>query len=326
MAVGNVLRLTIRGLLARRARTALTMLGIMIGVAGVITIMSLGAGAQSLILGQVTKLGSNLLSIQPGKSTENGPPVQAFGVVITTLTNQDVDALRNQARLPHVMAVNPGVQGNVTVTWGSRSLDSSFLGTDATYPQVVNFSMQRGRFFDQQQEQGGANVVVLGSSVSEELFGRSGVDPVGQIIRVKDSQQSEAGGTPLRVIGVIAPRGSSFFQNQDALLFLPLQIGQERILGIRHLQVITVKVRDASSVDQSIGDITAVLRQTHRIQPGEEDDFTVRNQADAINILSMITNAMSLFLTAMAAISLIVGGIGILNIMLVTVAERTREI
>ncbi len=322
----STLTLIFRTLLARKGRSFLTILGIVIGVAGVITIISLGAGAQSLILGQVTKLGSNLLSVQPGKSTDNGPPAQAFGVVVTTLVDEDADALRNLSQVPHAAAVNADVQGAATVVWGNKSVDTNFLGTDYGYSKVVNFTMQEGQFFDQRQDQGGANVVVLGSTVSDELFGGTGVDPVGQVIKVKSSSQTEAGGIPLRVIGVITPRGSSFFQNQDDEIFLPLPIGEEQILGIHSLQMINIKVDSADNIQQTIQDITTVLKQRHHIQTDADIDFTVRNQADAVKILSTITNALSLFLTSMAAVALVVGGIGILNIMLVTVAERTREI
>ena len=178
--------------------------------------------------------------------------------------------------------------------------------------------MQEGRFFNEREDKGAANVVVLGSSVSEQLFGDSSISPIGQVIKIKN--------VPLRVVGVIAPRGSAFFQNQDDQIFLPLLIGQQQLLGIHYLQAINVKVDSDANVQQTINDLNLTMRLRHRILPGSEVDFTIRNTADAVSILSTITNALRLFLTAMAAISLLVGGIGILNIMLVTVAERTREI
>ena len=318
--------MTVRGLLARKGRSFLTMLGIVIGVAGVIIIISLGAGAQSLVLGQVNKLGSNLLSIQPGKSSTNGPPAQAYGVVITSLVNEDATALRSQAQVPHAAAINAFVRGSATVTWQNKTVDTNFVGTDYGYSDVVNFTMKEGQFISQSENQGGSNVVVLGSTVADELFSGTGVDPVGQIIKVRSASQTAAGGIPLRVAGVITPRGSAFFQDQDDLLFLPLAIGQEQLLGIHHLQSINIKVDSADNVDQTIVDVTRVLKQRHHILTDDNIDFTVRNQATAVSILTTITSALSLFLTSMAAVSLIVGGIGILNIMLVTVAERTREI
>lgn len=324
MNIASVLKLVVKNLLARKGRSFLTILGIVIGVAGVIIIIALGAGAQSLILGQVTKLGSNLLYIRPAKNTDNGAPVP--GLIISTLVNEDVDAIRSTSRVPHALAVNASVSGLASITWGNKSVDSSFSGTDYLYPQVVNFTMQSGQFFDQQADQGAANVVVLGSKVSDELFGGTGINPVGQIIKVKSSIQTKAGGIPLRVIGVIASRGSSFFQNQDDMIYLPLTLGQEQILGIHYLQGVYVKVDSAENIDQTIRDLNSVLKQQHHIRDDINLDFTIENQADAVKILSTITNALSLFLIAMAAISLIVGGIGIMNIMMATVGERTREI
>ena len=320
----SVIKLVIKNLNARKGRTFLTILGITIGVAGVIIIISLGAGAQSLILGQVTKLWSNLLYIQPGKTADNGAPIP--GLVITSLVNSDVEALRDKARVPHATAVNAMTQGSATVTWGNKTVDSTFMGTDTDYPKVVNFTMDSGQFFSEAENVGGANVVVLGSEISKQLFTDSGVNPIGQVIKVKSSVQDTAGGVPLRVIGVIASRGSSFFQNQDQIIFMPLVIGQQQILGIHHLQAVYIKVDDASNISSTITAINTVLKQQHRILSDINVDFTIRNQEDAVKILSTITNALSLFLISMAGISLVVGGIGILNIMMVTVAERTREI
>lgn len=319
-----IIKLAINNLRARKGRTLLTILGITIGVAGVITIISLGAGAQSLILSQVTKLGSNLIVIQPGKTADSGAPIP--GLVITTLVKADADAIRDESRVPYVEAVNASTRGAATITWGNKTIDTSFLGTDSDYPKTVDFSMQSGQFFSEAEDGGGANVVVLGSEISEKLFGESGVSPIGQVVKVKSSVENNVGGVPLRVIGVISPRGSSFFQNQDELIFLPLIVGQQQVLGINHLQFIYVKVKDGFDADVTLKAIQSTLKQQHRILNDIDTDFTARKLDDAAKLLSTITNALSLFLVAMAAISLVVGGIGILNIMMVTVAERTREI
>jgi len=322
----GTIKLVFRTLLARKGRSFLTILGIIIGVAGVITIIALGAGAQSLILGQITKLGSNLLSVQPGKSNEKGPPAQLYGIIITTLTNQDAQALRSNDQIPHVVAVNAVVRGSASITWEDKTVDTNFVGTDYAYPDVIDFTMQKGQFLSQQQEQGNANVVVLGATVSSELFDGTGVDPIGQVIKVRNGSQEQSGGVPLRVIGVISARGTSFFQDQDDEILLPLEIAQKQLLGIHYLASINMKVDSADNVNQTIADVTNVLKQQHHIQKDSDIDFTVRNIADAVSLLSTITDALSLFLTSMAAIALLVGGIGILNIMLATVAERTREI
>lgn len=318
--------MTIRNLLSRKGRSFLTMLGIVIGVAGVIIIISLGAGAQSLVLGQVNKLGSNLLSIQPGKSDPKGPPAQVFGVVVTTLVESDAEILRSSVQVPHAVAVNAMVRGAGTVLWQNKSTDTSFIGTDYGYASVVNFTMSSGTFIDETANRGGAKVVVLGSKVADALFAGTGVDPIGQVVKVKNSSQTNAGGVPLRIVGVIEKRGSAFFQDQDDQIFVPLSVAQGQLLGIHYLQAINIKVDSALNIDQTINDVTSVLKQRHHILTDDDIDFTVRNQATAVDILKTITDALSLFLTSMAAIALVVGGIGILNIMLATVAERTREI
>ncbi|MCL5071068.1 MAG: ABC transporter permease [Actinobacteria bacterium] len=322
----GTIKLVFRTLLARKGRSFLTILGIVIGVAGVITIISLGAGAKSLIIGQITKLGSNILSVQPGKSNEKGPPAQVFGIIVTTLTNQDADAIKNSGRVPHVKAAFGAVLGSATVLWQNKSVDTNFMGTEYTYPEVINMSMKSGHFFNQQEGQGNANVAVLGATVAEELFSNSGVDPIGQVIKVKSASQQEAGGVPLRIVGVMEKQGGSLFLDQDDQVYMPLAIGQQQLLGIHYLRAIDIKVDSAENIQQTIKDVTDLLKQRHHILSEENVDFTVRNMADAVDILNTVTNALSLFLTSMAAIALIVGGIGILNIMLATVAERTREI
>jgi putative ABC transport system permease protein len=322
----STIKLVIRTLLARKGRSFLTILGIVIGVAGFIVIIALGAGAQSLVLGQITKFGSNLLSVQPGKSNEKGPPAQIFGVVVTTLNGQDEAAIRDTSRVPHATAVASLERGRGTITWQNKSVDTNFVGTEYTYPNVVSIAMQEGEFMNQAEDQANANVVVLGSTVANELFQDTNTDPVGQVIKIQSGSNPKAGGIPLRVVGVITPRGSAFFQDQDDQIFLPVGIAQQQLLGVHYLQAITVKVDSAGNVQETINDINAVMYQQHHIKTDADVDYTIRNTADAIAILTTVTSALSLFLTAMAAIALLVGGIGILNIMLVNVAERTREI
>jgi putative ABC transport system permease protein len=321
----RTVQLVFTSLLARKARAFLTILGIVIGVAGVIIIISLGAGAQSLILGQVKNLGSDLLSVSPGASNENGPPAQVFGIIVTTLTKEDAQSIRTQ--VSGVKAANAYVQGTATLTWGDKAIDTTFVGTDSYYPEVLNVSFAKGGFYTQAEDQGGANVVVLGSSVAEQLFLESSVDPIGQVIKVRTVTQAEAGGIPLRVVGVAEPRGSSFFQDRDDQIYLPLAIGQQQLLGIRYLQGIYMKAdTGVAAIDATLEDVKQLLDSNHRILRDEDRDFSVRSVANALGILTTITDALKLFLTAMAGMALVVGGIGILNIMLVTVAERTREI
>ena len=326
MDFAGTIKLILRNLLARKGRSFLTMLGIVIGIAGVIIIISLGAGAQAMIIGQITKLGSDLLNVHPGKSNEKGPPAQVFGIVITTLINRDAESIRNSGMVPHAKAVSGIVMGTVSVTWHNKNIDTNFMGAEYTLPEIINISLKSGQFFNRQEGEGGTNVVVLGATVAEELFSDSGINPVGQVVKVRSASQTEAGGIPLRVVGLLEKQGSSLFMNMDDQIYMPLPIAQKQLLGINYLRSINIKVDSPENIDRTIEDVTNLLKQQHRIKSEEDMDFTVRSMTDAINILSTVTNALRLFLTAMAAISLIVGGIGILNIMLATVAERTREI
>lgn len=308
-------KMVLTGLRSRAGRSFLTILGIVIGVAGVVVIIALGAGAQSLVLGQINKIGSNLIAVLPGKSNENGPPAAVFGVNITTLTTQDAEAMSDKTRFPHIVAVSSIVQGQGTVVWRNESIDTQYTGTDAERTTVQNIPIESGRFFDEKEELSG-NVVVLGYDVKQQLFGET--DPIGEVVKIKD--------VPFKVIGVQAKQGTVAFQNQDDQVYIPLAVAQQQLLGIRHLQAINAKIDMAENVNITIEDVRQLLRERHNIDLNEDDDFSVRDLAGAIALLTTITDALRLFLVAMAGLSLVVGGIGIMNIMLVTVAERTREI
>ena len=323
------IKTTVKNLLSRKGRTFLTILGIIIGVAGVIIIMSLGAGAQSLVLGQITKLGTNLIGVLPGKSNENGPPAAVFGIQIKTLSERDVDAIKNKSNVPYATAVAAFVRGSATIISGRESVDTSFTATDGSYPRVQNVEMEKGEFFSDEEGNSGSNVIVLGYDVATGLFPDG--NELGQIVKIKIPNNNlaplqEVGSIPFRVIGVQKKMGTVAFQNQDDQVFIPFSIGQRQLLGIDYVQSIRIKVDDAINVKITIDDITRVLREQHNIKNPEDDDFAVRDLADAIKILTSITGTLSVFLSLMAGISLLVGGIGIMNIMLVTVSERTREI
>lgn len=307
-----------RALNASRRRSLLTMLGIIIGVAAVIIIMAIGAGAQSLILSQVQTFGANLVGVLPGKSEKNGPPASVLGVSITTLTYDDARAINEKSNAPYVTAVAPFTKGVGTLSWGDQKYDTSLSGTSAQYLAVEGGEVAEGRFFSEEEENGVARVIVLGSTVKDELFGQS--PAVGQTIRLKN-----AGFT---VIGVMKERGTVAFQNYDDQVFLPITTMQKTIAGVRHLGLMRAKVDSDAHVDETVRDIEATLRERHGIEDpsGESDDFSVRSALDALNILKSITDGLRFFLAAMAALSLLVGGIGIMNIMLIRVVERTREI
>ncbi len=315
-----------RNLLQRKARSFLTILGIVIGVAGVIIIISIGAGAQALVLGQITKLGTNIIGVLPGKSNETGPPAAVFGVQIKTLVDKDLSAIKDKNRVPHITDAMALVRGNITVVAGKESVDTTFTAVDGSYPRIQNVEMSEGTFFTDEEGRAGSNVIVLGYDVAQELFPNGSA--LGQVVKLENPNNSEnsAGGIPFRVIGVQDKLGTVGFQNQDDQVFIPFTVGQRQILGINYIQGIRIKVDSADNIKPTISDIERVLREEHRIKNPSDDDFSVRDLADAIKILTSITDALRMFLSLMAGISLIVGGIGIMNIMLVNVSERTREI
>ncbi|OGY52015.1 MAG: hypothetical protein A2951_02775 [Candidatus Buchananbacteria bacterium RIFCSPLOWO2_01_FULL_56_15] len=307
---------SIKTLRAHKLRSVLTMLGMIIGIAAVIIIMAVGAGAQSLILNQISSTGTNLVGILPGASDENGPPASAMGITVTTLTYDDAQALNERRNAPHLVAVAAYVRGSATIQWKNRDLTTSFTGTTASYTTVEDTEVATGRFFDEADERGISRVVVLGSQVAEELF--EGENPIGADVKIKREL--------FKVIGVMEERGTSFFVNQDEQVFIPLLTAQKILLGINHLNFIRAKVDDVNNLEESVGDIKATLRGSHDITDPSEDDFSVRNTQQAMEVLTQVTNALKFFLVAIAAVALLVGGIGIMNIMLVAVNERIREV
>lgn len=312
------LRTSITALLANKVRSFLTMLGIIIGVGAVIVIMAAGAGAQGLILNQVKSLGSNLIGILPGKAEEDGPPASVYGIVITTLTYEDALALRNGKNVPSVTALAAYVSGVGTASWGSAKYDTNLSGTTGSYVAVEGGELESGRFITEEEEANLSKVAVLGSAVKKELFGES--EAVGQRIKIKKHS--------FEVIGVMEERGTVAFQDYDDQVFLPLKTAQKLILGIDYVSMIRAKVDSEENIEQAIRDMELTLRERHGIADptGGSDDFTARSMAQALDMITAITDALRYFLAAMAALSLVVGGIGIMNIMLVSVTERTREI
>ncbi|MFA5076705.1 MAG: ABC transporter permease [Patescibacteria group bacterium] len=316
MYLKDIYKTTTASLSANKKRAALTMLGIVIGITAVIVVMSVGAGAQSLILNQVKTMGSNLIGILPGGSDEDGPPASVMGIQITTLTNDDADALAKSSRLSHVVAVASYVRGMATITWQNQKMDTSFYGTGADYVTVEDVGLAEGRFFSSEEAKGLARVAVIGSEVKDEIFGSQ--DAVGQKIKI--------GKETFEVIGVVEKRGVVMFANQDTLIFIPVSAAQKLLLGYNHLGFIRVKVDQAENLDETVEQIEQLLRERHDITDPSQDDFSVQNSQQALDVFTNVTDVLSYFLAAIASISLLVGGIGIMNIMLVTVTERTKEI
>jgi ABC-type antimicrobial peptide transport system permease subunit len=277
--------------------------------------MSVGAGAQSLILNQVKSMGSNLVGVLPGASEEDGPPASAMGIVVTTLTSADGEAILRDA-CPCIEALSMYVSGNDTLTLEDTNVNTTFTGVSASYLNVEDAEVEFGRFFSDDEEQSSSRVVVLGSEVKDKLFGDQ--DALGKRIKIKKSN--------FTVIGVMEKRGVSGFQNQDDQVFVPLRTAQKLLLGINHVNFMRAKVDSSENVDRAKEGIKEVLRDRHDIGSGDTEDFSVRSMAQGLDALTNITNALKFFLIAISAIALVVGGFGIMNIMLATVQERTREI
>ncbi|MFW0837720.1 MAG: ABC transporter permease [Candidatus Komeilibacteria bacterium] len=317
MALRDFIKLAWRNLARNKWRAFLTMLGIIIGVAGVIMILSVGAGAQSLIFNQIQGLGSDLIGILPGAADDNGPPASVMGVAVTTLVDGDLQAIMTDSLTQSSLLAGAGyVSGVAKVTWENQQLNTSFTGVSASYPQVESTSLERGRFYTDEEDSSLARVAVLGNSVAHDLF--AGFDPIGQKIKINNDI--------FRVIGVLVERGGSLLAQQDDEVFIPLHTAQKVMLGINHLSYVRIKVQENANLDHAIADIETILRQRHNIADSGTDDFSVRSQTQALDVLGNLTNALRLFLAAIAAIALLVGGIGIMNIMLVSVTERTAEI
>lgn len=316
MRISDPIKISYNNLRASKFRSFLTMLGIIIGVGSVILVMAIGSSAQQLVLDQVEGIGSNLIGILPGASDENGPPASALGAVVTTLKYKDLQAINNRNNVPNVVEAAGYVTGSATAQSASEDLSVTFQGTTASYVVVENTQVEKGRFFTKDEESNTARVAVLGWKIAQDLFPND--DPVGKIISLKDNN--------LTVIGVMEKRGSVAFSSPDDIVFVPLFTAQKLILGIDYLNFIRAKVDRTENLDRSVEDVKATLRENHNIKKAEDDDFSVRNAAQALELLTNITNVLKYFLTAIAAISLLVGGVGIMNIMLIAVNQRIREV
>lgn len=313
----NTIKLAWNGLKVNKGRSFLTMLGIIIGTAAVTIIISVGEGAQSLIYSQIQSLGSNLIVVLPGGGGDDGPPASAQGIIITTLKYEDAKALiSNASPIPHLESVTAYVRGQAEVVYKNKTISAPLNGVMASYPEVIDHHIEKGRFFNIKEEKDLSRVVVLGSKVKQDLFGDK--DPIGESVKI--AQQK------FKVIGYFREKGVAGFENLDNQIYLPLLTVQKVLVGQNHVGFIRGKVDDNSYVNQVMEDIRRELRFRHNIKNPEDDDFTVSSSQSALNAISSVTDVIKFVLAAVAAISLVVGGIGIMNIMLVVVNERTREI
>jgi len=311
-------RIALRALRVNKLRSTLTMLGIIIGVAAVITMIAVGAGAQARVEEQIKALGSNLVMLLPGSVTAGG--VRMGQGTRNTLTDDDAYAI--QREIAAVQAASPQLRGTGQVVAGNNNWSTVFYGVTPEYFEARNWVIASGKSFEPADMTGAAKVALLGETVVRNLFGDA--DPVGQVIRIRK--------VPFTVIGTLQRKGQSLMgQDQDDVILMPITTARNRVLGGGYARqrvagVIFVKLREGVDAAETGSEIRSLLRQRHRILPGQEDDFTLRNLSEILAAREESSRIMTLLLAAVASVSLLVGGIGIMNIMLVSVTERTREI
>jgi putative ABC transport system permease protein len=313
-----LLRVAMRALAVNKLRSALTMLGIIIGVAAVIVMIAVGSGAQARVEEQIRSLGSNILLLLSGATTSGGVRL-GFG---SNLTLSEDDAAAIQREMPEVIAA-PALRGSAQVVWGNQNWSTVIFGVWPEYLEVRQWSIVAGRGFEPPDVAGAAKVCLIGQTVARQLFG--GNDPLGQVIRIRR--------VPFTVIGVLEGKGQSLMgTDQDDLILMPLSTARKRVLGVgtlakqRSVGTIWVKVLEGYDMKVVEDQVRQLLRQRHRLQPGQDDDFSLRNLAEVAAAQEASSRVLALLLAAVASVSLVVGGIGIMNIMLVSVTERTREI
>lgn len=313
MRLADAIASSLHDIRQRKGRSALTMLGIIIGIASVIIVMSLGSSAEGYILNQVSSFGSDLISINPGYPTGNkGPPASAQGIIVKTLVERDVAALKNE---PSIINVVGRVSGQSRAIYGNEDISVLWNAMPSAIFEMMNLEFSSGRAYTESDERAYNRVVVLGAEVAKDLFGQ--VEPVGKSLRIKDMS--------FTVIGVLAAKGAGIF-SMDQYAMMPLSVGQKQLAGIDYFHELNVQVDPQYDVDFVKTRIISILRQNHRITDPDRDDFEVISTQEALALLGNVTSILTIFLSAIAAISLVVGGIGIMNIMFVTVTERTREI
>ena len=320
MKIASLMNLSIamQALRVNKMRSILTMLGIVIGVAAVIAMIAIGGGAQQRLQEQIASLGSNLLIVVPGSIIQSGARLGAGNA--QTLTEQDARAITTE--ISDVAFAAPLTRSNAQVVFGNTNWATNINGVYNDYFDVREWNLAEGRFFDQGEITRFGKVAILGKTVSSQLFGED--NPVGQVVRIR--------GIPFEIIGLMESKGqSSQGQDQDDVIFVPLTAGRNRLFGeprgrIARVGTIMIKAQEGTDTQEVEARITELLRQRHRIQPGMENDFQVRNLTEILKTQEAASKVMSMLLAAVASVSLLVGGIGIMNIMLVSVTERTREI
>lgn len=314
MLFNESVRIAITALLANKLRSILTMLGIIIGVGAVIAMVSVGMGVRQQVQTSIASLGSNMLIVSPGSASSSGGMRTAAGTGVK-LKLSDAEAIK--AKVKNIDYVSPTVSSSYQIVNGSQNWNSTVQGVTSEYMAIRSLTVNAGTFISAEDIASRNRVAVIGTTVATNLFGTA--NPVGQNIRINNS--------PYKVIGVLQSKGqSSMGQDQDDVVIIPLTTAQERLIGITYVKSINIQVSDANKMDQVQSEVEVLLRQRHQITSGKDDDFTVKNLTSIMQTMTETTTMITLLLGSIAAISLVVGGIGIMNIMMVSVTERTREI
>ena len=314
MNTTNLLKIALRALANNKLRGFLTMLGIIIGVASVITMLAIGQGSKRSIQAQISEMGSNMIMIQPGADMRGG--VRQDASAMETLKLQDYEDIVNETR--YVSATSSSVNSSGQAIYGANNAPTTVYGISPDYMEIRRYEVEDGDMFSDQDVQTAAKVCVIGKTVVDNLF-PGGENPVGRVIRFQK--------LPFRVVGVLKSKGyNSMGMDQDDLILAPYTTIQKKILAITHLQGITCSALKEEYTDQAIDEISEILRRNHRLRETDDDDFTIRSMQELSTMLTSTTDIMTTLLAAVAGISLLVGGIGIMNIMYVSVTERTREI
>jgi putative ABC transport system permease protein len=315
MLIGEIIRVALGALRANKLRSLLTMLGIVIGVAAVIAVVALGTGAQTAVKDRISSLGTTLLTVIPGQQ-------RGMGVTFDQtmkLTMDDAKALDDQSRAPSLTAVQPEMNSRLQVQYQSLNTNTSIVGTTANYLEVRKYELAAGRMFSRAEDEGRQRVAVLGPTVLEALGINSPEAIIGEAVRIR--------GIQFTVVGVLKSKGQATpFGNPDDQVLVPITTGRFRLFGSDRLRSVSVLAQSEDKIPDAMADIQRVIRREHRVPQGRPDDFMIRSQADFLNTLGETTQVFTYLLSGIAAVSLLVGGIGIMNIMLVSVTERTREI
>jgi putative ABC transport system permease protein len=311
----NIIRVAFRALQRNKMRAALTMLGIIIGVSAVVAMVSIGQGAQATVQAQIDSIGTNLLFVTAGAQNVGGVRSGTGDTGTNTLTVDDLEAIKRE--VPSVSMVTPTVNARGQLVAGNMNWNTSIQGVSEEYPEVRKWTVQGGSFFTEGDVRTAARVLVIGQTIADNMF--AGMDPIGQTIRVQN--------LPFRVVGVMARKGQDpQGRDQDDVAFTPYTTVQKKILGSPRLQIAYVSAVSPDATYTAQQQISELLRQRHKLGPNEPDDFAVRNMSDIAQAANETNNTMTMLLACIAGVSLLVGGIGIMNIMLVSVTERTREI